>query len=125
MPPFRVQLLFLGYYQAMYFLNLAEPTFFKNSEGGFWLDRLYKCKMSPEIKKWGWPGVFVSKMLKDLPMNQWHLPLLDVLISITIYYKNSVNQEAGWNSETISCCKHEAERQNLKNHDYWGSFVID
>ncbi|CAB4022245.1 Hypothetical predicted protein [Paramuricea clavata] len=39
------------------------------------------------------------------------------------YYKNSVNQEPGWNSETISWCKREAEWQKLKDHDYWGVFL--
>jgi hypothetical protein len=87
-------------------------------------------KMFPGIKKCGLPGVFVSKMLKELshkhlPMNQCRLPLLDVFISIIRYYKNSVNQEPGWNSEKISWCKREAERQKLKDHDYWGGFVID
>lgn len=58
------------------------------------------------IKKCAWPGVFVSKMLKELshkhlPMNQCRLPLLDVFISIIRYYKNSVNQEPGIQDGTV------------------------
>lgn len=36
-----------------------------------------------------------------------------------------MNQAPGWHNEIISWCKREAERQNLKDHDYWGGFVID
>jgi hypothetical protein len=41
------------------------------------------------------------------------------------YYKNSVDQKPGWNRETIAWCKHEAERQKLKEQDYWGCLVLD
>lgn len=49
----------------------------------------------------------------------------DIYLNYTRYYKNSVNQKPGWHDEIISWCKREAERQNLKDHEYWGSFVID
>ena len=41
------------------------------------------------------------------------------------YYKNSVDQKSGWNPETISWCKQEAQRQKLKEQDYWGGFILD
>jgi hypothetical protein len=41
------------------------------------------------------------------------------------YYKNSVDQKPGWNRETIAWCKHQAERQKLKEQDYWGGSVLD
>ena len=41
------------------------------------------------------------------------------------YYKNAVNQDAGWNQEVIKWCQKEAERRNFKPSDYWGGFVLD
>ena len=41
------------------------------------------------------------------------------------YYKNAIDQKPGWNRETIAWCKQEAERQNLKDQDYWGGLVLD
>ncbi|CAB4027749.1 Hypothetical predicted protein, partial [Paramuricea clavata] len=41
------------------------------------------------------------------------------------YYKNAVNQEAGWNQEVINWCQSEAKRQQLKPADYWGCLVLD
>jgi hypothetical protein len=41
------------------------------------------------------------------------------------YYKNSVDQQPGWNGETIDWCKREAERQNLKKEEYWGGLIVD
>ena len=36
-------------------------------------------------------------------------------------------QEESWNKEIISCtcCKNEAERQNLRPEDHWGRLVLD
>lgn len=36
-----------------------------------------------------------------------------------------MDQQPGWNSDAIQWCKHEAEQRNLKEHEYWGGFVID
>jgi hypothetical protein len=36
-----------------------------------------------------------------------------------------VYQKPGWNQETIAWCKHEAERQGLKEQDYWAGLVLD
>ena len=41
------------------------------------------------------------------------------------YYKNSVDQRPGWNSDAIQWCKREAERRNLIEHEYWGGYVTD
>ena len=42
------------------------------------------------------------------------------------YYKNAINQDAGWNQDVIEWCKTEAERQQLKAADYsWGRLVLD
>ena len=42
------------------------------------------------------------------------------------YYKNAINQDAGWNQDVIEWCKTEAERQELKAADYsWGRLVLD
>ena len=55
----------------------------------------------------------------------WFSKLRIILIFFLRYYKNSVDQKPGWNRETIEWCKHEAERQKLKEQDYWGALVFD
>ena len=41
------------------------------------------------------------------------------------YYKNSVDQKPGWNADIFKWCKAEAERQQIKEKDYWGGLVLD
>ena len=41
------------------------------------------------------------------------------------YYKNSVNQESGWNQEVIEWYAKEARRHELKPHEYWGGLIMD
>ena len=40
-------------------------------------------------------------------------------------YKNRVKQEPGCTQDILEWCKMEAKTRNLKDHDYWGGFVID
>ena len=41
------------------------------------------------------------------------------------YYKSSVNQQPGWNTEAIEWCRKETERKRLKPDDHWGGLVVD
>jgi hypothetical protein len=41
------------------------------------------------------------------------------------YYKNAVNQEAGWNQEVIKWFQSGVKRRQLKPADYWGGLVLD
>ncbi|KAK3697241.1 hypothetical protein QZH41_010133 [Actinostola sp. cb2023] len=40
------------------------------------------------------------------------------------YYKNSIEEMPGSNTE-VNWCRKEAERRNLKEEDYWGGFLLD
>lgn len=41
------------------------------------------------------------------------------------YHKNKVEQKPGWNREILNWCVEEAKKNNLKDEDYWGGFVLD